>query len=277
MTNPELIINAKVVTLTPTKCRLLLERNAHNRKPSAPTIKLYADQMQNGSWQLNGEPIIIADNGDVLDGQHRMRACVESGTPFQTLIVYNVPRDSFGTIDTGKTRNGADVLTISTGMKPEKARICAAAAGKCIDFSMTGTLQESAHVRAMSTPDKRATWIMEHPRIVGIVDTIMEYGRPGRIIAAGDSAFLWYFMEQKSDLTYDFFDGFLSGINLSEHDPRLALRQKIESSNRSTSRLHKSAKIGSVVRAWDWYVRGKETVYHSNYFRDLNTALTLLK
>ena len=97
-------------------------------------------------------------------------------------------------------------------------------------------------------------------------------------MAAGDMAFIWFFMERKNyEDTQEFFDGILSGANLSLKDPRLALRQKLESFKSAQRKWTRLAKIGGAIRAWDWYCRGKDVMYPANMFRDLESAIDLLK
>ena len=50
------------------------------------------------------------ENGGILDGQHRLQACVLSGVPFQTIVMSGVPRDTFDTLDCGRARTTSQVL-----------------------------------------------------------------------------------------------------------------------------------------------------------------------
>lgn len=270
-------IETHVVTLNPEDCRWLLKNNSHNRHPARQTVQLYADQMKRGTWRLNGEPIIIADNGDVMDGQHRLLACIDADMSFETLIVYNIPRDTFDTIDTGRGRNGADVLTIN-GLSPETARICAAAAGLCIVFIKSGSIGQGSLNQYLITPSKRARWVEMNQSIIDIAEKIQSYGRSGRIMSAGELAFLWFFMESKNkECTEKFFAGFLSGAYLGENDPRLAMRQKLESFKNSRNRWNRKTKICAVIRSWNWFCRGKAAIYTNNMWRELDSALDLIR
>jgi hypothetical protein len=67
--------------------------------------------MAKREWRLNGETVKFADDGYLHDGQNRMMSCVRSGAPFTTHVIFGVPADSFDTIDTGKSRDGGDLLT----------------------------------------------------------------------------------------------------------------------------------------------------------------------
>lgn len=72
-----------------------------------------ANDMKSGNWQENGETIIIATNGQLVDGQHRLNAIVESGTTQQMLVVTGVAPASIHTIDQGASRGLHDALQIN--------------------------------------------------------------------------------------------------------------------------------------------------------------------
>jgi len=64
-------------TITPQQARHWLEHNNnHNRHLNPTTVKKYASDMREGNWQMNSMPIVFSDTGQLLDGQHRLAACV---------------------------------------------------------------------------------------------------------------------------------------------------------------------------------------------------------
>lgn len=109
-------LNTVKQTITPAVAAAMLSQNSKNRPLSRSHVEKLAASMTRGEWEVNGTTIKIADTGRLLDGQHRLTACVESGRPFDTLIVYGLPESSFSTIDQGiRARNVSDVLSIDTG------------------------------------------------------------------------------------------------------------------------------------------------------------------
>lgn len=102
----------KLVTITPEMAEIMLEKNIANRKVNQANVNRIAADMATGNYKVNGETIKISPNGEILDGQHRLLACVKSGMSFQTYIVYNVEREAIGTIDMGKGRSVADSLNV---------------------------------------------------------------------------------------------------------------------------------------------------------------------
>ena len=104
--------NVKLITITPEMAEEMLTHNIANRKVNQANVNRIAADMATGNYKLNGETIKVAPNGEILDGQHRLLACIKSGMPFTTYIVYNVERKLVGTIDMGKGRSVADSLNV---------------------------------------------------------------------------------------------------------------------------------------------------------------------
>lgn len=78
-------------TITPKIAAEYLTRNTSNRNRRPTRIQQYARDMGSGNWPVTGESIKFSETGDLLDGQHRLVACVLSGVSFQTWVAHNVP------------------------------------------------------------------------------------------------------------------------------------------------------------------------------------------
>jgi hypothetical protein len=81
-----------------------------NRNVKDHHVEWLAGQMKAGKWMTNGEPIILDDEGLLLDGQHRLWAVVMADVTIETVVTRGVDRATFPTIDTGAVRNAADVI-----------------------------------------------------------------------------------------------------------------------------------------------------------------------
>jgi len=105
-------ITAKVELITPEVAEELLKQNGHNRKQTKSNIKVIEKALVNEEWQVSGQTIIIASNGQLMDGQHRLQAVVNTGIPMYHLVCRGVASSVFTVIDTGKVRTGSDTLSI---------------------------------------------------------------------------------------------------------------------------------------------------------------------
>lgn len=110
----ETTITTGVAEITPELAKNILEnRNAGNRPLKAAHIKMLMTTLKRDEWMLNGESIAFSESGRLLDGQHRLTACVNSGKSFKTVVIKGIEDDAaFGTIDIGKPRSVTDLMSL---------------------------------------------------------------------------------------------------------------------------------------------------------------------
>ncbi|MCW5886445.1 MAG: hypothetical protein KIT33_15850, partial [Candidatus Kapabacteria bacterium] len=101
-----------VVNITPELAATLLANNINNRSLNNGRVSFYAKQIRNNNWRLTGETIKLAKNYTLIDGQHRLEAIIKAGKSAEMEIAFGIDNDTFNVIDTGRTRNGADVISI---------------------------------------------------------------------------------------------------------------------------------------------------------------------
>lgn len=106
-------LNTKIEVITPDMARQYLTTNKKNRALSRSTVDAYAQEMKLMRWQLNGEAIIFDEVGLLVNGQHRLSACAQANTPFQSVVIRGVSQHAFETLDSGKKRNAADAFSIN--------------------------------------------------------------------------------------------------------------------------------------------------------------------
>lgn len=99
--------------ITPTLAEKLLSNNPLNRNLNEDRVLRYRREMEEGRWQFNGESVKICDDGSLIDGQHRLAAIVKTQISQKSIIVRNLPREVFSTIDLGRTRTLTDLLNIT--------------------------------------------------------------------------------------------------------------------------------------------------------------------
>lgn len=111
-TTPDTDVFGKVVTFTPEQAQYILEHfnPSTNREQRLNNIRQYATSIKTGRWELNGEPLIFSKDGHLLDGQHRLFACVQAGMPLTTFCVFNISPKTFGSMDTGSNRSVANAF-----------------------------------------------------------------------------------------------------------------------------------------------------------------------
>lgn len=199
-------VTAAVVTMEPKEAMRILEKQAaadlKNRFVSQNRVDTYAAQMKAVKWELNGEPIILDENEQLLDGQHRLWACVQSECSFQTLLVKGVDRKVFPTLDTGKARTGADVLSMAG--HANVTNLSAALAWLFL-YEQKKLLWQSG--RAGFTHAVQFSMIARHPHIVDSVQFSCRARRNPvlRALSPGSISFLHYVFSRYNEAAAETF------------------------------------------------------------------------
>ena len=96
------------VLITPEMAAGLLSKNTHNRTISKVKVAQMVNDIKSGRFETTHQPIAIAEDGELIDGQHRLTAIVESQIPVELFVAYNAPRST--KIDIGKIRDARTAL-----------------------------------------------------------------------------------------------------------------------------------------------------------------------
>lgn len=248
----------KVMTVTPEEARLWLDtKNSKNRPISENAVAKYSQEMKQGRWRLNGQPIIFNKTGQLANGQHRLLACVRANTTFETVVTWGMEDEAFETIDDCNTRSMADVLHIRGESSPNLL----SAGLRFLWLYVKGEIEHKDLRRGQvcTKPLLQAT-LEKNPKIR---DSVKFYNllkaRPGGLlISAGMAIGLHYLFslvdEKKAD---EFFNRFQSGLELTDDNPVYILRNKIIAAQKDTSTmLTNSARYYYMVMTWNAYVKG---------------------
>lgn len=85
----------------------------NNRSINKAAVARFAEDMKAGAWRLSHQGIAFDDQGRLVDGQHRLRAVIESGATVEMLIVYYKKAPPLTHLDRGTTRSLGAVLEVS--------------------------------------------------------------------------------------------------------------------------------------------------------------------
>jgi len=160
-------IIVSIVRVTPDVAREWLDVNTRNRPLNKRHVGHIANVMASGDMVLNGEAIIFDSDGVLLNGQHRLWACIESERFFDSLVVRNVSPDVFDTLDGGRKRKVAEMLAMTGELNSTNV---AAAISALVAFVDTGgNIHGTTHHGRIATPQVCERVLASHP---GIRDSV---------------------------------------------------------------------------------------------------------
>jgi len=103
-------IQTEYVAITPAMAQEFLKHNVRNVPLQTAMVERYAEKMRTGRWKFCADPIRFDTKGNLIDGQHRLTACVSAGVPFSALIVRGLDPGVMDVIDTGRKRSAGNIL-----------------------------------------------------------------------------------------------------------------------------------------------------------------------
>lgn len=238
--NPELV--------NPTLATLWLEKNTKNRPVHDSKVKLYAERMRAGEWRLNGEAVIFDKNGDLIDGQHRLWAVIESGVTVQMLVVRGVDPDVRPTIDTGLSRSIRDVLAMQGDNEPPLG-------GALLYLYMYRQYPKKfGHTIGSLRPShaKLLALLKQDPELLDSVRKWASSKPLRQFLAPSEIGFLHYLLSRIDMISSDtFFDLLATGKNLQETSAIWTLRSRLTNSKVGPHRLDTRTRVGMVFKTWN--------------------------
>jgi hypothetical protein len=207
------------LTITPAMATQWLDRNKLNRKLDENRIKQYAEDIAAGRWIETGENIKVALNGNLIDGQHRLVACVRANRPFRSWVMVHLPNNAITAIDTGKSRKPGDILALAG----EKNTAALAAVLTGINAYLVGRIEPNLAQGMPASSNKRMALLEEFPEV-----------RESVVATAWKAAFrtplsVLHFFGTKvnPEATSDFLEKVRTGSDLSDGDPVLLYRNHL--------------------------------------------------
>lgn len=254
-----------VETITPDIAREMLEKNINNRNLRKARVQQYAVDMAEGRWQVTGEAIKF--NGSALiDGQHRLAACVKAEASFRTLVVRQLPEGVNDVLDQGMPRSIADVLHWHGGKSGTQV---AAAARALLVLKSGHPPVAGSQVSGYGITRQVITdfALANHERLSEMINFSRrnDFGANHTAVAV----FLFLVGDLLDDETpEEFIATTASGAQLNEGDPRLALRNWMV---KSGGALRRSTTLPDhlavVIRAWGAYVEGRKVKMIRSWIR----------
>lgn len=103
-------METRIENITPEKAKEYLLTSLGNRNISKMSVRTYANEMKRQRWLLNGEAIKFDHNGHLLDGHHRLNACILANVAFDTLVIRDISPETFASFDCGLHRTAGQLL-----------------------------------------------------------------------------------------------------------------------------------------------------------------------
>jgi hypothetical protein len=211
--------------------RSIWSSTKNNRNIRKRHVTFLARQIKDGLWKTNGATIVF--NGDqLIDGQHRLMAVIQSGHAIVAPVVRGVDTGAFETIDTGilrtgrgrAGRDGHDAWRATRGGGAVRYRL-----QKRVLFGRT---QRPSHAEI-------AEFCRRNPGIGDSLEFVTGGGNETMLMSVSIMSALHYLMAKKDEeMANALFAGIRDGFQgLAADDPFFVLREKLISNSLSSAKL----------------------------------------
>lgn len=256
-------ITVTTETITPEKASSYLTQNKKNRNVIQRAVNEYANEMLEGRWMFNGDPIRFDTEGVLLDGQHRLLAAVQAGIDFKAVVVRGLPAASQQVMDTGRKRSFANTLALAGEKDPTSLAAVATIAYLWDQGARGVALRTHGNYGSYSLqiPVLMSYFEKNRDEIVGhMSDTRrMQHALPTGVRAAGLAHIVLNRIDE--DDASAFLNSMITGADLGVKDPIFLLRAKLFAEKRLVNTAHSIPSdytLALTFKAWNYWRMGQE-------------------
>lgn len=249
----------KIMTVTPEKAKEWLTVNNNNRKPSEERITSLAKQIAEDKYILCPDAIAFDINNRLINGQHRLFACVKANKAIQSIVLINAPVDTFMITDTGMKKSGKHALDtlgyVKTSALSAAARIVAnmiANGGPYEGWQTTRNVPPNEVVAAVEAYPDLGTYVAEGERLTNSHDKL---NTTGTVLAVS----LWYAAQHGcQEGLLAFLTKAANQIGLEEQSPALALRRRLANQTGGRTWMNNRDNMAWCLKAFILHREGKK-------------------
>lgn len=249
------------IEITPEVARKWLKTNIENRNLSPQNLRYLVNQIKEGKWRFNGETIIFDDSGCLIDGQHRLEACVAANKPIISNVTFGIERSTFVTMDSGKQRNSADTLSTMSYKKNAQAISSAARLVMSVMYGSKGLV--SGGIKGTSRFDNASVleFVQNTEGFAETIDTAHKLWlkMPDRFVPTQVFCAAYWLFQQKHILqAKNFMESIALGTGLNTTAPAYHVRNRlIQFKQDKLSNYTVHHKLSAIVKAWNQYRKGE--------------------
>jgi hypothetical protein len=218
-------VQYETVMVTPEMAAHLLKNMVRNRVVRESRVIKIALDIEAGKWHMTGSAVAFNADGQLIDGQHRLRAVVLAATPVPMLFAHNLSNEALAVIDTGAPRAMGDIYTMVDGVGDGKKFATMLGIVHGLDRGHMTTGQSKAALDATRARHQDGT---------DYVMTLLKRGGPRLIHIGSVHGALAFAYPTKPEAISEFAEKLWVGANLAPNDPAFVLRGYLL--NRPTAR-----------------------------------------
>jgi hypothetical protein len=249
----------------PKEAEVLLGKNQRNRRINKNTVDEYANLMISGKWHPDADtPIKLSYEDQLLDGQHRLMAVVESGVTLPFTFKTNCDPSAQQHMDRGRKRSLSDDLY----MHGYRYTTLLASSLSTLHTYLT-TEKIANHVSSIDF-DTAMSMLDEFPEFIDIATHASSRVQMARQIngdsplVASEATVIQFLTNRtsRSEYSSEFIEQILFGHSLEQNPVNAFKRAIVQEKRHSKSRtLSKTYLYSMAFTTWNKWVKDEKVKY----------------
>jgi hypothetical protein len=249
----------RIQTITPKQAdQILSEQNMHNRSLRESRVTHLAGNLARDEWRLTGSAIVFDLDGVLLDGQHRLAACVAADKPIEVIVLRNVPRENQDVMDDTLARRLGDALMLRGEGDVHRLGAGINWYARLVYAEITGRVHYANNAMRPSIPQLLEVY-RENPGLRDALNNTRAVNQQLKLRSGPVIAVYYRLSRVDAQHTEAFFEQFRTGANLPEESPILALRRFSENERDRARRKSNPDFMWPAValKAWNYWREGR--------------------
>jgi len=266
---PKLDLHANIIKFDKDLCEYILENhNTKNRPTTSSNVLTLSGEMVSGMWRFDGQPIRFDNEGNLIDGQHRLLAIIRAnktheGFYLHLLVLTGLSNESFLVMDTGRKRTSSDTLA-TIGVEYYKT---AATATKFIDAFKKGKygVNKTTLNGALSNfelpkyYDKLNKTEVKISNCLKFGEKLYSSSTSNLLTKSDIAAYNYLFGERNIEESNKFLQQVVLGIGLTPNSPALLIRDRlIRKKTDKTYNFSGKDRVQAMVYCWNKFRNNQE-------------------
>lgn len=246
-----------------------LEKNHSKQRNVSPSHVLHlSQQMKSGQWMMNGEPIIMDEEGGILDGQHRLLSIIQSGETIEMMVVRGISKSAFATIDRGKTRSNGNIFAIAGIKNYNQVAACVLGVWNYrralkVEIKRDGhpsTFGGSLNTYLRPSSQDLLELCEKNKDQYSLAVHLAERARKMINVSSGSTIAALSLIDgaKGEEWVKSFWDQFATGLDLSPISPIYHLRERLIENKSRKSKFSANHATLLCAKAWNLYAEEKE-------------------
>jgi hypothetical protein len=224
--------------------------NDKNRTMRASHVIRLARDMKLGNWQGDNTETIKFDTEErLIDGQHRLAACVKSGVSFESWVARDVPAGSYATVGIGAVKSVADFLS-PNGVRNS---VLLVAAARLVYMWQNGYLSDLKNGDKLPTAAQVLEVIENNPALAESVHYVAGHTEIKKILTASFAVLIHYAGTQAhlNATVCSFLERLGSGLGMLDHHAVYHLRKFLLAHKSNKRKVGQSYILALAIKAWN--------------------------